>query len=65
MDFKGIKQRGASQSDWVQTDFGAKYAMIAVVDGYTKHRVSTFVTPATARKIAVELIRLTDEMEGK
>jgi hypothetical protein len=65
MDFKGIKQQGASRYDLVQIHAVGDGIEITSFDGFYKKRSSAVASPATARKIAAELTRLADEMEGK
>ena len=63
--FKGIKQQGATRYDKVGVDGFGSMIMMRCYDGDCHWGTSAAVTPATARKIAAELIRLADEMEGK
>jgi len=63
--FKGIKHPISTRYDQVGVDeFGSMITM-RCYDGFYREGASAAVTPATARQIAAELIRLADEMEGK
>ena len=64
MDFKGIKHKDARNYDRVSVyQWDGMVCMIAY-DGIMKKREGALVAPATARKIAAELVKLADEAEG-
>lgn len=68
MDFKGIKFDGALRYDRVRVvnSWTSDHESIAIGDYSSADQMSAWaeVTPATARKIAAELVKIADEAEG-
>ena len=64
MDFQGIKSNGSRRYDRVAVNsWPSDHERIAIA-AYSGVWVWAEVPPATARKIAAELVRLADEAEG-